>query len=270
LIKRAVIGGGASRNFFIKKSLINRVVLAKLIKTRGIIFRTTKYSETSLIADIYTEEKGLRTYIISGVRSKKAKFSASLLQLMTLVEMVAYHREDRDMSRIKELKAAKVYQSIPFNVVKGAIGMFMIELARKVIREHEENTPLFKFLFDSFAYLDDTVQPVANIHLSFMLQLTAFLGFMPNGQYRAESPFFDMQEGVFAAETPKHLYFLKEEMSEVFSRFLQCNRTECHEIALHRQQRKELLNELLIFYRLHVENMTTLNSHLILQEVLED
>ena len=44
-----------------------------LIKTAGIIFQTKKYSESSLIADIYTEEKGLRSYIISGVRSKKGK-----------------------------------------------------------------------------------------------------------------------------------------------------------------------------------------------------
>ncbi|MEM9822194.1 MAG: DNA repair protein RecO [Bacteroidota bacterium] len=243
--------------------------MAKLIKTRGIIFRSTKYSETSIITDIYTEEKGLRTYIIGGVRTKRAKFSASLLQLMSLVDMVAYHRDDREMSRIKELKAAKVYQSIPFNVVKGAIGMFMIELARKVIREHEENTALFKFLFDSFAYLDDTHQAIANLHLSFILQLTAFLGFMPNGQYSQETPFFDMQEGMFCLEAPNHLHFLKEEMSQFLSQFLHCNREQCHEIILQRQQRQQLLAELLIFYRLHIENMTALNAHLILQEVLD-
>ena len=240
-----------------------------LIKTRGIIFRTLKYSETSIIADIYTEEKGLRTYIISGVRSKKAKFSASLLQLMTLVEMVAYHRDDREMSRIKELKSAKVYQSIPFDVVKGAIGMFMIELSRKVIREHEENPALFKFLFDTFNYLDTTKLPVANLHLSFMLQLTAFLGFMPHGKYSIEQPFFDMQEGVFSQDAPKHLHFLEEEMSQMLSQFLHCNREDCHTIVLQRQKRNQLLNELITFYRLHIENMTPLNAHQILQVVLD-
>ena len=36
-----------------------------------------KYSETSIIADaIYEEREGMRSYIISGVRSSKAKIKA--------------------------------------------------------------------------------------------------------------------------------------------------------------------------------------------------
>ncbi|MEM8908978.1 MAG: DNA repair protein RecO [Bacteroidota bacterium] len=240
-----------------------------LIKTKGIIFRTLKYSETSIIADIYTEKKGLRTYIISGVRTKKAKVSASLLQLMSLVDMVAYHRDDREMNRIKEIKAAQVFRSIPFDVIKGAIGLFMVELARKVIREREENTSLFHFLYDTFLYLDQTQNSPANLHLSYMLELTAHLGFLPHGQHRPDRSFFDMQEGVFTAEAPHHLYFLKDEMSLYFSRFLQSNREHCHQIALTRAQRNTLLNELITFYRLHIAEMQTLNAHQILQEVLE-
>ena len=80
-----------------------------LIKTRGIVFKSIKYSETSLIVDIYTEEKGLRKYLISGVRSKKAKTSAGLFQVMSLVDLVAYHRDDKDLTRIKAIKHNYVY-----------------------------------------------------------------------------------------------------------------------------------------------------------------
>ena len=116
-----------------------------LIKTRGIIFRAKKYSVTSLIVDIYTEEKGLRSYIISGVRKKRSAVSASLLQMMSLVDMVAYHRDDKDLTRIKEIKAAHVFQSLPFDVRKSAVGQFMIEIVRKTLRETEENPTLFEF-----------------------------------------------------------------------------------------------------------------------------
>ncbi|MEM6967074.1 MAG: DNA repair protein RecO [Bacteroidota bacterium] len=121
-----------------------------LIKTRGIIFRSIKYSETSIISDIFTEQKGLRTYIISGVRKKNARVSASLLQVMSLVDLVVYHRDDKDMTRIKEIKAAHIYQSLPFDIVKSSVGQFMLELTRKAIREPEENEPLFNFVFQSF------------------------------------------------------------------------------------------------------------------------
>ena len=58
-----------------------------LIKTRGIIFKSIKYSETSLILDVYTEELGLQKYIISGVRSKKARTTAGMLQIMSLLDL---------------------------------------------------------------------------------------------------------------------------------------------------------------------------------------
>ena len=124
-----------------------------LIKTKGIIFQTRKYSETSIIADVYTEEKGFRKYIISGVRKKNAKVSASLLQVMSIVDLVVYERPDRDLTRIKEIKPAYLYRSIPFEVRKGAVGLFMIEVARKTIREVEENkrfVPVFIWCFCLF------------------------------------------------------------------------------------------------------------------------
>ena len=117
-----------------------------LIKTRGIIFKAIKYSETSLIVDIYTEEKGLRKYIISGVRSKKGQGKASLLQVMSMVDLVVYEREDKELNRIKEIKAGHVFQGIPFDLSKGVIGLFMAELARKTIKEATSNPELFQFL----------------------------------------------------------------------------------------------------------------------------
>ncbi len=40
-----------------------------LVKTSGIVFRAVKYSETSIITDVYTRDLGMQTYIVNGVRS---------------------------------------------------------------------------------------------------------------------------------------------------------------------------------------------------------
>ncbi len=239
-----------------------------LIKTRGIIFRTVKYSETSIIADILTEEKGLRSYIISGVRSKNAKVKASVLQLMTLVDMVAYHRDDKELTRIKEIKIAHVYRSIPFDVVKGAVGLFMLELARKTIREREENKPLFDFIYGSFQQLDAIEHSVANFHLAFMIELTAFLGFLPGGTFSEESPGFDLSEGVFTWGNEGSHQTLDVGQSQLLDTFLKTPMSQCHTIPLNRLERKNFLNEMITFYKLHVENFDGLNSHRILEDVL--
>jgi len=240
-----------------------------LIKTRGIIFRTVKYSETSIIADIYTAKKGLRSYIISGVRSKNARVKASVLQVMTLIDMVAYHREDKELTRIKEIKIAHIYQSIPFNIVKGAVGLFMIELARKTIKETEENLPMFEFLFGSFQQLDTTENPVSNFHIAFMLELSAFLGFLPGGEYTNETSGFDLAEGFFSFSSEGSHHVLNDGQSKLLDTFLKTPMKQCHEIKLNRLERKAFLNEMIKFYRYHVENFESLNAHKILEEVLE-
>ena len=131
-----------------------------LIKTRGIVLKTKKYSETSIIADIYTEEKGLRSYIISGVRSKNARVSAGLLQVMTAVDIVAYHREGKSLTRLKEIRPHHIYQRIPYEVVRSAVGVLMVEVAQKTIRGEEAQSELFQFLLDNFVFLIKLLIPI--------------------------------------------------------------------------------------------------------------
>lgn len=239
-----------------------------IIKTRGIVFKTIKYGETSMIVDIYTEEKGLRKFIVNGVRSKKAKTKASLLQVMSILDMVAFDREDKELNRIKEIKSAFIYQQIPFNIIKGAIGLFIAEVARKTIREKEENQVLFQYLFDTFTFLDQTDHSPSNLHISFLLGLSSFLGFIPGGDYSAETPYFDLKEGVFTNEMIGHPYFMDEHQSIVLYQFLQLPLEVCHQIALNRKERKRLLQGLIEYFQLHIDNFPTINAHLILQEVL--
>ncbi len=239
-----------------------------LIKTRGIVLKVIKYSETSVIVDVYTEERGLRKYIINGVRSKKSRVRASLVQVMSLVELVAYDREDRELNHIKEIKPAYVYQSIPFNVRKGAIALFIAEVARKTIHDSEENAALFGFLFDIFCYLDETTQPVGNVHLHFLLGLTAYLGFLPGGECCAATPLFDLQEGIFVGDVPGHTYYMNEMLSQTLSALLHRELRDCHEVKMDAVHRRQLLQHLLDYYRLHIDYLPEINAHHILQEVL--
>ena len=165
-----------------------------IIKTRGIILRTVKYSETSVIADIYTEGGGLRSYIISGVRTQRSKVAMGLLQVMSLVDIVAYDAQGK-LNRIKEIHAAHVYMALPFDVRRSSIGLFMAEVTRRTIRESEENEELFVFLFEIFKFLDETTERFTNLHLSFLLELSGHLGFRPHEDDYTQGAVFDLKNG---------------------------------------------------------------------------
>jgi DNA repair protein RecO (recombination protein O) len=241
-----------------------------LLKTRGIVIRTLKYAETSVIADILTEERGLHSFIGSGVRTAKARMPFNLFQPMTVVDMVSYFRDDTGtaLHRLKEMRADTVWQRIPFEVSRGAVALFMAEVCRKSIQEAEENRELFDFLMRYLQYLDLTTHPIANIHLNFLLGLSAFLGFQPMlDDELPEGSFFDLKEGVFLPEMPSHGTFLSGEATTHLLQMLQTPLENCHEVPLSRADRKLLLDKLLMFYQLHIPNFGTLNTPSVLETV---
>lgn len=246
-----------------------RNLFTMLIHTRGIVFRSLKYGETSVIADIFTEEKGLRSFIAGSVRTAKSRMSYGLFQPMTVVDLVGYFRDDMDhLNRLKEMRAAEVFSAIPFDIRRGAVALFMAEICRKSIHVGDENPELFEFLLDNLRRLDTATQPIANLHLHFLLHLSAYLGFQPQNERNGEV-FFDLKEGVFGPVPPLHTLYLEPQQAMPLLDLLHVPLEHCHEIALTRPERKALLRGLLQFYQLHVPGFEEVNTPEILEMVLE-
>ena len=236
-----------------------------LTDTRGIIFRTLKYSETSVIADIYTLDHGLMSYIISGVRKKNARTHASVLQLMNIVDMVAYHSEKKKLHRIREIRPAVIFTSIPFDVRKSAICMFLAELCSKTIKETEANTAKFKWIQRQLIELDHAQADFADVHIKFLLGLARFLGFGPQVSESDSDLYFDLLEGRFVDRLPEHPYYISD--VKIFNRCLAAER-EARSCELNRQERNWMIDQLVMYYKLQIDNFPGLKSHQILREVL--
>lgn len=239
-----------------------------LKKVEGIIIKAIKYSETSVICDAYTSELGLRTYIINGVRKKNSRISPALLQPMSLVEMVVYHHDDKDINRIKEIKPSFVYQQIPFDVSRGAIGLFMTEVAQKTLREPEPNPILFEFLEKCYQQLDSTTVKIANFPVWFLVHFSSYLGLYPVVTTLTEESVFDYGIGKVLPEAPaEHAYYFSTQNTHLLEAFLQLDFEASSHLALGAEDRKLFLNDLLKYYQYHLENFGTLNSIVVLQAV---
>jgi DNA repair protein RecO (recombination protein O) len=220
-----------------------------LHKTRGIVFRFTKYGDTSIIVNIFTETFGLQSYIVNGVRSSAAKSRIALYQPLTLLDLVVYHRESANINRIKELKCIHPFQSIPLDVGKSTIAMFLNEVMNKSVKDQSHPEELFDFLFNAMVALDMTNQGIENFHLIFLLKLSRYLGF---GAFRVN----ELVGGRFATEeTESHLNQLLQSGFE-------------NSIKLTRVQRKEVLELLIKFYADHIDSFGEMKSLPVLSEVL--
>jgi len=238
-----------------------------LHKTRGIVIHTLKYSDSSVIAKIYTEKFGLRSYLIRGIKSKKSKTRSSQLQHLSLLNLVVYEKGNDGLQNLKETEVAHQYTSIPFDVIKGSMILFLNEVLLKSLHEEESNPPLFNYLFDMMVKFDQMIESFQNFHLLFLVGLSKFLGFYPLDNYTLKNRFFDLQEGVYTSEKPLHSNFMEPGIAKTLSKVLESNQTE-ERLFDNSNDRNLFMEKMLDFYRLHIPGFGEIKSHKVLHEVL--
>ena len=240
-----------------------------LHKTRGIVFKTTDYGESSVIVQVFTEKFGLQSYIINGVKKPKAKITRNMLQPLHLLDVVVYHKANSGIQRISELKNTPVLLSIPYDVVKSCIAIFLNEVLYKAIKQQSEDENLFGFIFNSIEWLDHQSAGLANFHLLFLIQLTRYLGFYPDTAFAANADYFDMKNGVFSRYKPDSVSYLSPPHTHYFYRLLGCSFEDCPQLKISNDERRYLLNKLLEYYAMHIESLGSIRSLGVLEEVME-
>lgn len=237
--------------------------------TKGIVIHQFKYGEKSIIAKIYTEKFGLQSYIINGVRSKKSANKFAYLQPLSLVDVNAYHKENKGLQQLKDIKLDVPFRDIPFNVYKGSIAFFIAEVIYKTIREEEPNSDLFHFLYHSVQVLDVTEKNYANFHIYFLTLFAKYLGFPPqvNTKLNAENKYFDLQEGVFLPIKPFHPAYIDSEASQIVLGIIQHHYQEIENTVINNKLRANLLQALLDYYKIHAVNFDTLKTKEVLEEL---
>jgi DNA repair protein RecO (recombination protein O) len=238
--------------------------------TRGIVFRQTKYSDSSLVVRILTEETGLGSFIIKGARGPKSKIKASLFQPLTLLDLEVNQKEKNELHHIREARVAYPFQAIPQDIRKSSILLFLNELLYKSIQEEAVNPGLFHYIFDHLVMLDQTTENPANFHLLFAIHLTRWLGFFPQGKYRNEQTVFDLSEGHFAQTDPLPAnYFISGPLCSWFGKLIETPADQFYTLNIPSQIRSELLEKILSYYHLHLPLTGSFKSHIVLHEVLQ-
>jgi DNA repair protein RecO (recombination protein O) len=244
----------------------------QLHKTKGIVLRTVKYGETSLIVTIYTEAFGVQSYLVNGVRtsSKKGPGKANLFQPAAVLDMVVYHSEMKNLQRIREFRWGYLYQHIFFDVLKNAVALFMVELLQKCLKQPEPNADLFYFIEDAFVHLDRSEGTVlANFPLFFIIHLAGFFGFRIQDTWSEQQSILDLQEGIFVTEHPAHHHSLEGTHSYTTSQLLRIRQPdELRQLTLNQESRRTLLQAYLAFYALHVPDFGEMRTLAVMQTVL--
>ncbi|MDL2320425.1 recombination protein O N-terminal domain-containing protein [Alistipes sp. OttesenSCG-928-B03] len=239
----------------------------KSYKARGVVLHTLKYGENSMVVFMLTDAHGRQSYMVQGVRSQRGKGNrAALYQPMFVLDMVGLESPKMQMHRIREVRSAFPLATLPFDVRKSTISLFMAETLYRLVKEVEPRSPLFDFVCDAVAALDAVEDGVANFHLWFLVRLSAYLGFYPGNEYEQGSV-FDIEEGLFVLHTPRHGLAVNPDNSRILGELMDADVASLAEIKLGRVQRSDFLTSMLTYFGYHLDAIHHVRSIQILRDV---
>ncbi|MDX2248761.1 MAG: DNA repair protein RecO [Bacteroidia bacterium] len=226
-----------------------------ILKTEGIVLRTLRYQENSLITTLYTRDFGVRSFLISGFRSARSRAKHSYFQPLSIIDIVFFHRENRDLHKITESKINLLLLEAQTDPVKLSLGLAIIEIFYDTVKEEEQNEELYEFLRQVILLLDRSEKRLIQIFIFFLLHLTKYLGFFPSDESEgAEKVKFMAREGIFlpepqsGEEVAHHLLLFANATLEPLP-----DPYSCQQITFPAQTKKNIIKTLFEYYHLHVE-----------------
>ena len=236
-------------------------------KTKAIVLHQLKYSDSGIIAHLYTRKFGRQSFLIRGMRNKKAGRHNIFFQPLVILDLVMYYKESRSMQVIKEFTVSYSPADIQTNIKKSTTAIFLGEVLMSVLREETHNEELFDFIEKSIIYFDECRNGCANFHIAFLASLSSFLGFEPGLRLRKDYRYFDMLNGNFVPHPPVHGNYADENISDVLAAFFASSYDTADKIALNGSQRDEVIDVILKYYSIHLPGLKKINSLDILKEV---
>ncbi|MGM9705108.1 MAG: DNA repair protein RecO [Prevotella sp.] len=238
-----------------------------LINTRAVVLHTLKYGDSQVITDMLTESHGRLSFIQRVPKTSRARVKKQLLQPMTMLNIVFDYRPNVGMLRLKEASLTTPFASIPFDMRKLTIALFLAEFIIYTTREEQHNESLFRYIANSVMWLDACQRRCPNFHLVFMLRLSRFVGFFPNIDEGAPGDYFDLRNGCFTSAAPLHGDFLPPAEAGKIRTLMRMNYDNMHLFTFSHNERNRCTDIILKYYRLHLPGFPEPKSLAVLHDV---
>lgn len=238
-----------------------------LEKTRGIVLNQIKYTDSGIIARLYTREFGRISFMVKGLRKRKTGRQNILFQPLFILDLDIYYKASREMQMIKEISVCFTPHNIYTDIRKSSVAIFLGEVLTSVLKEESPNEELFDFIEESVRYFENSSEGFANFHLAFLAGLSSYLGFEPGQKNSPDEKFFDMKNGNFVSLPPVHGQYSKPENSAILAAFFASSYENVKNIPLTGEQRNEVLDDLLKYFYIHLPGLAKIKSLDILKEV---
>lgn len=236
-------------------------------KIQGVVLNTIRYSDKHNIVHIYTRQRGLMAFAVPQGRTAGARQCNALLMPLSLVDAEARVMPGRELSSLRDLRRNAVLSQIYTDPVKSAIALYVSELLTHAIQEHEQNLALYDYIEQCVMILESAVRGVANFHICFTYHLGILIGIQPDTGTWREGWWFDMRGGVFRPVPTGGSHWLRPDEARVIWLLSRMTFTNMHLFRFARDQRNQVLEVMLNYFKLHHSTLGTLRSPEVLKQL---
>jgi len=236
-------------------------------KLKGVVLNTVRYSDKHNIVHIYTDGRGLMSFAVPQGRTAAARMRNAMLMPLSLVDLEAGVRTGRELAQLREVRRNYPLATVYSDPVKNAIALFISELLAHVIQQPEGNDPLFRYIEQAVQLLEQHPGPIANFHICFLYHLGAHLGIQPNIESYRDGYWFDMTDGVFVPAAVRGHALLQPQQAQVIHLLARMTFSNMGVFRFSREERNQVLDVIISYYRLHNAAIGTLRSPDILKQL---
>ena len=240
-----------------------------LTKTTAIVLHNIKYGDSKMIVDMFTRAHGRMSFVVSIPKSSKSKLRKQFFQPLSMLSLEYDYRPKVQLQKIRNVALFHPYSSLPFDIDKLTVGMFISEFLYHSLYGEQQNGQMFDYISDSLMWFDSSPPPASNFHLVFMMRLSLFLGFYPNLDDYASGCVFDLRSGSFSSVAPLHSDYLLPDEASQMSLMMRMNYSTMHLFKFTRAQRNRLLDVIVQYYRLHIPGFPEMKSLDVLRNIYD-
>ena len=212
------------------------------------VLSSRKFKDSLRLAHVFTMEYGVQTFLF---RTGKKGENISFFQPLNAIQFSG-KKSDGKLEIAKDMSLNAIYSSIPFQVEKSTIALFIAEFLYRCLPEHYINEEIFELIKKTTQRLD-SVEKLGTLPIHFIAQFALEMGFLSD-EY--ELTFENTRSDEALLHQSLHLFISTSIEQEVHS-------------PLNRELRKSLLEQLIAFCSSHLDTPIRLNSLEMFHEIFD-
>ena len=155
--------------------------MINIIRDQGLVLRSFKFKESSLMLNIFTKKSGKIKLLAKGARRPKSVFGASL-EPFTHLRLIFYHPEPREIYTLSETEICRSFPKIRISPRRIVAAEVVCEFLDKALPWEQTNFKLYQLALKTIELLENfkKLEELASITYSFLFLAVSLLGFRPH------------------------------------------------------------------------------------------